>query len=92
MVTVHFAKHLWRFFPVLEQGPLQVQGASVRELLRAVEAQVPGLLDYIVDERGALRPHVNVFVGEAMLVDRRQLSDRVPDGGTVHVLQALSGG
>ena len=92
MLQVHFGRPLYRFFPVLEQGPLEVRATTAAEVLAAVEAQVPGLRDYIIDERGALRPHVNIFIGDATLVDRKRLSDRVPEHGTVHILQALSGG
>ena len=92
MIEVHFAPALHRFFPVLTQGPLQVEGRTVSEVLSAVERAIPGLTDYILDERGALRLHVNLFVGDEALVDRKGLSDRVPEGGRVHVLGALSGG
>jgi molybdopterin synthase sulfur carrier subunit len=57
-----------------------------------VDALSPGFLDYVLDERGALRRHVSVFIGEDMVIDRDRLSDRVADGGTVFVFQALSGG
>jgi molybdopterin converting factor small subunit len=92
MPSVTFTRHLHRFFPVLEAGPLSVEGKTVADVLRAVEAEVPGLTDYIVDERFTLRMHVNIFIGNEMIVDRRGLSDVVPEGATVHVLQALSGG
>jgi hypothetical protein len=35
---------------------------------------------------------MTVFIGEKRVRDRIRLSDPVPEGGTVYVLQALSGG
>lgn len=92
MPKVETARHLHRFFPVLAKGPLSVEATTLAEVVRAVDRQVPGFADYIVDERGACRQHVNLFVDNEMVVDRRYLSDRVPPNATVFILQALSGG
>lgn len=92
MVTVRIARQLTRFLPALEGREVAVEATSVAGVVRAVDALAPGFAGYVVDERGALRPHVNLFVDTSMVVDRKALSDRVPPGATVHVLQALSGG
>lgn len=84
--------HLYRFFPHLEGREIEVPSGSVDEVLRAMERIAPGFRDYVLDDRGALRRHVNLSIGETLLVDRRTLSDRVPDGATVYVFQALTGG
>jgi hypothetical protein len=47
---------------------------------------------YVLDEHGALRHHMLVFVDGEMIRDRVHLSDAVPPDGEVYVLQALSGG
>lgn len=65
---------------------------SVAEVLRAVDRIAPGFSDYILDEHGALRRHVNLCVNDTVIVDRKTLSDRVTDDGTVYIFQALSGG
>lgn len=67
-------------------------GATVREVLDAVFADNPRLRGYVVDERGALRRHMIVFVDGHQIVDREQLSDPVAPGSELHVMQALSGG
>ena len=92
MPRVEVARHLHRFFPQLEAGPLSVEAATAAEVVRAMDAAVPGFADYVVDERGALRLHVNMFVDEARILDRKALSDAVPPGATVYFFQALSGG
>lgn len=92
MPTVEMTPHLYRFFPALKNRVISVPAGSVAEILQAMNAIAPGFTDYVLDERGALRQHVNVYVNEARVVDRATLSDLVPDHGTVFIFQALSGG
>ncbi len=92
MVTVHLTRHLYTFFPHLDGKDITLEASTVSDVIRALEGLAPGIGFYICDERGRLRTHVNVFVDKAMIRDRRGLSDAVPDGGQVHILQALSGG
>ena len=89
MVRVSFARSLERFLPCPSRT---VEGRTVREALDAVVKNDPRLGAYLVDEQGRLRAHVAVFVGGAFVRDRETLSDSVPDGAEIHVLQALSGG
>lgn len=65
---------------------------SVAELLCAVNEIAPGFTDYVLDEQGALRRHVNLCINDTIVIDKKTLSDRVPDDGTVYIFQALSGG
>lgn len=90
MVTVKFTYALKRFYPNLE--PIEVKGTTVKEIVDGVEDKFPGLKDYVVDEQGALRKHVNIFVDGSMIADREQLSDSVEEIKEVYIMQALSGG
>ena len=65
-----------------------LQGATVVELLRALESAHPAVEGWILDEQGLIREHINIFVnGEHGREDTRDdASDRV------HVLPAISGG
>ena len=92
MADVVVTDHLHRFFPGLAAGRVTVDGATIAEVVRAVDALAPGFAGYVVTERGSLRPHVNLFIAGAMVIDRQGLSDPVPPGATIHVMQALSGG
>lgn len=92
MVTVGSTRHLYTFFPALKERAIEVEAGTVADVVRAVEGLAEGFTFYICDERGRLRPHVNIFIGDERVADRKQLSDRVPDGGRVFILQALSGG
>ena len=65
-----------------------VAGDTVDELLRAIEAEHPATRGWILDERGVLRRHINVFVnGELGAQDTR-----VGEGDRIDVLPAISGG
>jgi hypothetical protein len=92
MPTIEIARHLHRFFPVLAQGPFEIEAATVAESVAALNRIAPGVADYIIDELGALRQHVNIFVGLEMVLDRQRLSDRLAVDDRVSVFQALSGG
>ncbi|MFY0666243.1 MAG: MoaD/ThiS family protein [Natronospirillum sp.] len=84
--------HLYRFFPQLEGQTIAVPPGSVAEVLRTVNELAPGFTDYILDERGAVRRHVRLSINDNIVIDRRTLTDRVPEGSTVFIFQALSGG
>lgn len=69
-----------------------VPAGSVASVLAEIDKVAPGFSDYILNERGALRPHVHISVNDSVLIDKKTLSDRVPENGTVYIFQALSGG
>ncbi len=72
--------------------PCVVAGASVQACLAAAFALYPKLRGYVLDEHGALRFHMAIFVDGEPIADRRGLSDSVSETGEIFVLQALSGG
>jgi sulfur carrier protein ThiS len=64
----------------------------VRQVLDAVFADNPQARGYVLDERGALRKHMVVFVDGQAVADRETLSDAVGEESEIYVMQALSGG
>jgi molybdopterin synthase sulfur carrier subunit len=92
VVQVQLTRHLFAYFPQLDGQLLEVEASDVAGVVRALEARAPGIGFYLCDERGRLRPHVNVFIGNTLIRDRRNLSDSVNAGDKVSILQALSGG
>ena len=92
MAQVETTTHLHRFFPVLGQEEFLVAGETVADVIRALDERVPGIAFYLCDERGRLRRHVNIFVGDAMVSDRNTLSDPVGHSERLLIMQALSGG
>lgn len=89
MARVCFTQNLRRHVGCPEE---EVEGATVREVLDRYFAGHPLVRSYVLDEHGALRQHVLVFVGEARVTDREGLGERVPPGAELWVMQALSGG
>ena len=92
MATVELTRHLYAFFPHLEGREIVVDATTLAEVVREVEKIAPGFTFYVCDERGRLRTHVNMFIGEERVQDRARLSDRVDAGSRVFIMQALSGG
>lgn len=92
MARVELTRHLYTYFPDLEGRALEVSAATVAEVVRAVDRIAPRFAFYVCDERGRLRPHVNIFIGDDMIADRVGLSDPVAPDARVFILQALSGG
>jgi molybdopterin converting factor small subunit len=91
MAQVRFTSHLKRFFPDLVNGE-SVEAATVADVVAALEQRHPGLAGYLVDERGRLRKHVNIFLGDTRISDAEHLQDAVDERTVVYIMQALSGG
>jgi sulfur-carrier protein len=70
------------------RGDHPVEGGTVRELLRALERAEPAVSGWILDERGVVRRHINVFV------NGEYGSEDTPVGpdDRIDVLPAISGG
>jgi sulfur-carrier protein len=87
MATVLLPRSLLALFPGVERRH-EVVGATVGEVLSALDAGVPGMRDRLVDAGPRLRPHINVFV-DGQPAD---LTTPVAATATVHVIPAVSGG
>lgn len=72
--------------------PVEVEGATVAAALEAAFADQGPLRGYLLDEHGALRPHVTAFVDGNVVRDRVRLTDPVRPTSLIEILQALSGG
>jgi len=89
MPTVSFTSALQRF---LAAPSADVEGATVGEALAAVFAKRPALRGYVLDDQGAVRRHVSIYVNGEPIGDRTRLSDKVGPRDEIYVLQALTGG
>ncbi len=65
---------------------------TVGDALAAVAARWPALTDRVLTEQGALRRHVNVFVGEESVKFIDGLATPIRDGETITIVAAVSGG
>ena len=70
----------------------EIPGKTVGEVLAGVFARHPGLRNYIVDEHGAVRHHVALFVDGHSLARKTHLDHALGEQSELHVMQALSGG
>ena len=89
MPTISFTRALERFLPV---PSVKVEGATLAEAMAGVFASRPNLRGYVLDDQGALRRHVVIYVNGRPLRDRIRLTDPVGPEDEVYVFQALSGG
>ena len=65
-----------------------LEGATVVELLRTLERLNPGMSGWILDERGQIRRHINVFVNG----ERGSETTEVRSRDRLEVLPAITGG
>ena len=71
---------------------VQVEGDTLGEVLKALDAAHPGFGDRLFDETGALRKFVNVFVADDDVRYLQGLDTPVPAGETVSIIPAVAGG
>lgn len=69
-----------------------VPGKTVGDALGAYFEHHPQVRGYVLDDAGAVRKHVAVFVNDDLVTDRTSLADVVATDDRIHVFQALSGG
>jgi hypothetical protein len=89
MATVSFTPNIQRH---VNCPPAAVGGETVGQVLDAVFQGNPKARGYVLDDQGAVRPHMVVFVNGHQVKDRQRLSDPVTDSAEIYVAQALSGG
>ena len=65
---------------------------TVGDALAALGRRAPGVVDRLVDERGDVREHVNVFRNGESIRFLEGLTTPSPDGCSILVLAAISGG
>ena len=71
---------------------VQVDGATLGDVLRNLEAKHPGFGERLFDDTGALRKFVNVFVADDDVRYLQGLETPVPANETVSIIPAVAGG
>ena len=89
MPTVTFAPALTRHVPCPQQA---VDAPTLAAALDAAFRAAPAMRGYVLDEQGAVRKHVAVFVNGEMIASRSELEQPLDSGDSVMVIQALTGG
>jgi molybdopterin converting factor small subunit len=73
-------------------GEVPVDATTVREAITEVDVAYPGLAARVLDDDGALRRFVNVFVADEDIRFLNGLDTVVEPGQTVSLVPAVAGG
>jgi sulfur-carrier protein len=73
-------------------GEVSVEGSTVGEVLKALDAAHPGFADRLFDDAGGLRRFVNIFVADEDVRFLDGLATPVADGQTLSIVPAVAGG
>ena len=71
---------------------LPVEGATVAEVLKALDVAHPGFAERLFDETGGLRRFVNVFVADEDIRFLDGVDTPVTEGQTISIVPAVAGG
>jgi molybdopterin converting factor small subunit len=74
------------------KSEVAVEGATVAEVLKSLEAAHPGFGDRLFDDTGKLRRFVNVFVSDEDIRFLDGVDTPVAEGATVSIVPAVAGG
>ena len=74
------------------QSSVQVEGSTLAEVIDSLDAAHPGFKDRLLDESGAMRKFVNLFVADDDVRFLQGLATPVPAGETVSIIPAVAGG
>jgi molybdopterin converting factor small subunit len=86
-MTVHIPSALRSY--TKQQGEVQVDGATLGEVLSALDARYPGFRFRIVTEQDRIRPHIRIFVNDQQ---EQELYSPVGREDRIYIVCALSGG
>ena len=89
-VSVRIPTPLRRF--TADQSDVEVSGATVGEVLDNLEAQHSGIRENLVEETGAIRRFVNIYVNEEDIRFLDGPATPVKDGDQVTIVPAIAGG
>ena len=67
-------------------------GRTLREALDAYFAMHHRARGYVLDDQARLRHHMAIFIDSAQVLYCDTLSDQLPEGAVIDIVQALSGG
>jgi molybdopterin synthase sulfur carrier subunit len=74
------------------EGQVTVDGSTVAEVLKALEAAHPGFEERLFDDQGGLRRFVNVFVADEDVRFLQGVETPVSANQTVSIVPAVAGG
>jgi molybdopterin synthase sulfur carrier subunit len=92
MITFNVAGFLTDFTNGQSRIVLDSAPKTVAQALDSLWQQHVGLRDRVVNERGQLRPHVNIFLNDENVRHKQLLETPLPETCEITILPAVSGG
>lgn len=74
------------------QTKVHVNGQTVAEAMRSLVTQFPAMQPHLYNERGELRPFVNLFIGATNIRDLQGLETVVAPDETILLIPSIAGG
>ena len=74
------------------QSEVAADGGTLGEVLEHLDGAYPGIRSRILDEQGAIRRFVNVYVGNDDVRFLEALDTSTPEGAQISVIPAVAGG
>jgi molybdopterin synthase sulfur carrier subunit len=71
---------------------VSADGSTLSEVIESLESSYPGIRGRILDDQGAIRRFVNVYVGNDDVRFLEALDTTTPEGAQVSVIPAVAGG
>lgn len=73
-------------------GEVTADGTTVAEVIEQLEARHPGMRERLLDDSGALRRFVNVYLEDEDVRFLDGIATPVPDGAKLSIIPAVAGG
>jgi molybdopterin synthase sulfur carrier subunit len=74
------------------ESTVPVDASTVAEAIKALDAAHPGVAERVLDDTGALRRFVNVYVGDEDVRFLDGLATPLKDGASISIIPAVAGG
>jgi len=74
------------------ESEVSAEGGTLAEVLDSLDGSYPGIKARILDDQGAIRRFVNVYVGNDDVRFLDGLATATPDGTQISVIPAVAGG
>ena len=74
------------------QARLQAVAGTLADVIIDIDRRHPGFRSRVLDDSGAIRTYVNVYIGDEDAREKGGTGAAVPDGSEVMVIPAMAGG
>jgi len=71
---------------------VEVNGATIGDAINELQTRYPGIKERLLDETGAVRRFVNVYVNEEDIRFLQNQQTKLKDGDEISIIPAIAGG